>query len=396
MDRAKVLLILSLALLVTGAVWGQDTQALLESYLRNFDKGDLATKLELIQDAAKRNNASLAPLFKHTIDFVVNKSSRGKNDSILRQLCHISLDQLEAFKFSEARWLVWQLFLADADTNIKIKSLKALTVLASGDKIIIQNLNVWLANQISAFKAGQKPELGVILRCVLTLGGLGDESSFVVIFNTIIANFTQEISNAAQEILVKLKGNFKELIVSIIQTGSIREKKEILIIALAAESLNEKDKAEIAELALNEALRSSSVQQKELKDIREIRILANRALSTYKRKEATKLILQYFEVALVEYEKGLLSKPDLLEIIRCLGNMERAEAAHKLTEYLGLLNLYTEQKKVYDEQIVIETINSLGRLGQKLAFDVLMNVRFLPYNTMIKSKAEEALQNLKW
>lgn len=396
MQKAKALLILSLGLMVISTIFGQDSQALLESYLRNFDKADLPTKLELIQDAAKRNNAALAPLFKYTIDFVVNKSSRGKNESILRQLCHIAVEQVEAFKYTEARWLVWQLFLAEADTNIKIKSLKALAVLASGDKIIIQNLNVWLANQISAFKAGQKPELSVILRCVLTLGELGDESSFVVIFNTIIASFTQEISDTAQKILIKLKGNFKELIVSIINTGSIREKKEILIIALAAESLNEKEKAEIAELALDDALRSSSVQQRELKDIREIRVLSNRALSTYKRKEATKLILQYFEVALVEYEKGLISKPDLLEIFRCLGNMEGAEAAQKLTDYLALLNLYTEQKKVYDEQIVIETINSLGRLGQKLAFDVLMNVRFLPYNATIKNKADEALQSIKW
>lgn len=396
MTIKKSIALVCLFVCVVFSLPAQDTKALLDSYLRNFDRGDAAVKLQLIQDAVKRNDAGLAPLFMHAIDSAVNKSERLKNESTIRLISGISVEQVEKFKYTEARQVIWELFAFDVDTNIRVKCLKALGVLAAGDKAIIARINEFLDQQITTFKAGKKPVLNVILRTVITLGELADDSSFVVIFNTVLAGFNQETTNAGREILIRLKGDFKALILAIVKNGTIREKKEILVIALQSQALTDADKGDIAIASLDTSLRSGSRNAQEIRDMRDTRILANRAISERKLKSALQLILQYFEIMLADYERGTASKPDLLETIRCLGAMDSPHASVRLVQYLDMLNSYTEQKKVFDEQIVLETIDSLGNLGFQDAFDTLMNVRFLPYNATIKTRADQAIKNLKW
>ncbi|RPJ07961.1 MAG: hypothetical protein EHM28_05585 [Spirochaetaceae bacterium] len=76
--------------------------------------------------------------------------------------------------------------------------------------------------------------------------------------------------------------------------------------------------------------------------------------------------------------------------------MGNNEAAVRLSQYLDQLNAYTENRKVYDEQIVTAVVQSLGKLGDKFAFDYLMRVKFLNYSAAIKAEADAAINKIKW
>jgi hypothetical protein len=396
-DMKRIGLLL-LAALLAPALFAQDNRALLDGYMKNFDKGNAEAKFRLIEDASALNNNALAPLFAHAIDFAVGTSERGKNESLIRQFSVISVEQCERYRYAAARTVIWKLFLMDADSNVRIKTLKALGTLGQGDQTVVRSLNDWLAAQISSYKAGdnQKPNPGVVLRCVLTLGELGDESSFPVVFNVMHVGFSQEIEAACRQVLVDMKGNFKPLLLDLVTNGTIREKRDALAVALDSAQMSDGDKGEIAEFAMDKALTTSSANQQDLQDLRDMRMRANKALGIRKWAKASPLILRYFENTLPEYDKGLANKTELLEIIRTLGSMGTHEAAQRLALYLDFLNVYTERKKVYDEQIVLDVIDSLGRLGDKVAFEYLMNVKFLNYSATIKTNADEAIKNLKW
>ncbi len=239
-------------------------------------------------------------------------------------------------------------------------------------------------------------EVGLQPGDIEILGELDDESSFPVIFGVMHSGLSQDLDTVCRQVLSQMKGNFKPLLLDRIEVGAIREKREALVVALESTYLSDTDKGEIAEIAMNKALFTSSLQKQDLTDLREMRVRANRALGARQWSKATPLILEYFNRSLPEYDKGLTDKSELIEIIRTLGNMGTHEAAQRLALYLDGLNTYTDRKKVYEENIVLETVTSLGRLGDKVAFDHLMNVKFLNYSATIKTSADEAIKNLKW
>ncbi len=161
----KLRICFSLILLCCATVlFAQDSDALLQAYLRNFEKGGPDAKLRLIQDAAALDNPGLAPLFKRAVEFTVSTSERGKNVSLIRQFSVISTEQCERYKFEDARTVVWKLFLMDVDSNVRMKTLKALAVIAQGDKLIVKSLNEWLAGQVEAYKPGKDPRLPILIR----------------------------------------------------------------------------------------------------------------------------------------------------------------------------------------------------------------------------------------
>ncbi len=64
--------------------------------------------------------------------------------------------------------------------------------------------------------------------------------------------------------------------------------------------------------------------------------------------------------------------------------MNTHEAAVRLTQYLVLINSYTEKGKAYDDQVVFAVLQNLGALGDKVAFDDLMYTQYLNYTTAVE------------
>jgi len=86
----------------------------------------------------------------------------------------------------------------------------------------------------------------------------------------------------------------------------------------------------------------------------------------------------------------------LLDAIGELGAMNTHEAAVRLTQFLVLINSYTEKGKAYDDQVVFQVLTNLGTLGDKVAFDDLMYTQYLNYPNAVKKAARAALDKLKW
>jgi hypothetical protein len=86
----------------------------------------------------------------------------------------------------------------------------------------------------------------------------------------------------------------------------------------------------------------------------------------------------------------------LIEAIRALATTGRREAAERLTLYLELINSYTEHRQPYDEQVLLSVIDTLGRLGDPIAFANLSYARYMPYGERVQSAVRQAIASLKW
>ena len=60
-----------------------------------------------------------------------------------------------------------------------------------------------------------------------------------------------------------------------------------------------------------------------------------------------------------------------------------------------MLNSFTENGQIVDEQIILSVIRNLGELGDNTAFDYLLYTGYLNYSGTVQRAAREALKNLK-
>ena len=65
-------------------------------------------------------------------------------------------------------------------------------------------------------------------------------------------------------------------------------------------------------------------------------------------------------------------------------------------DILGVLNSETEKTKEYSERLMLALIKALERLGDKTAFDYLLNIEYLNYSETVKQAAKDAIGELKW
>lgn len=382
--------------LLVSSLWAQEPQDLLRSFTRNFAIASLDVKMQIIQDAGNSDYSGLGPLYRQAIDYVLDNFTLIDTDQRFRQLAVLAVDQLESAGYTEGKHSVWKLFDTDNDTGVRISCLNALGTLAQGDEEIITYMNLWLQNQNTVFQTGRVPDVYVISAAVRALGELGNQSSFPVLFTTMTVGYTDDISRSARENLFLLDGELKDSMIGILKEGDLAEKKPALEMSLETDRLSEKDKGEIAQFAMDVGLHTAAVDNPSRQIARDMRYIAARALAERKWAGATDLAIEHFDTVLSEYDRGLTDKRRVVEAIDCLGAMGTHEAAVRLTQYLVLLNSYTERLQEFDNIIVLAVVENLGGLGDKSAFDDLLYAQYLSYSSEIKKAARDALENLKW
>ncbi len=379
------------------AAQAQDAKALLETFKRNFAIASLDVKIQILQDAASSKSASdMGPLYHQAVDFVLDNASLVTSDARFRQLASLAADQISAVSYKPAKYSIWKLFQTDAETTLRVRTATAIGVTGVGDNEIVQNMNRFLEGQNAAVVSGKPPDLQVIAATVTAMGKLGDPSSFPVLFTAENIGYSDEVAAAAKEALFSIKGDLKEMFMGVIKTGSIAEKKLALTMALANEKLSSDQKGQLAEFALDVALHTSAPDNAGKEALRAMRFTSAQALRERKWAAATPLLMENLDMTIVEYDRGLADKRCLLEAVAALGAVGTHEAAVRLTQYLVLLNSYTEKGKGFDEQIVLTLLDNIGALGDKIAFDDLMYTQYLGYSAPIKKSARVALEKLKW
>ena len=379
------------------ALGAQDSQVLLSTFKRNFDKAERPEiKIRILEDAIHSKAEGMGPLYHLAIDYAVDMSTQSRSETQMKQLIMMAAEQIKKAEYRDARYSLWRLFLIESDTIVRVSILDTLSVIGQGDGQISRSISDWLANQNGLFLSGKPPDTRIIAGAVYTLGLLKDEVAFPVIFSAMDLSYSDEVSQLAGQALLSLDGDLGDNLVNVINSGSPVEKLSALKVGLANETLDESQKARVADAALEVGIYTTVNDPAERKIVGEIRRIAMKALGARHWSQSTNLAIEHFGMALLEYDRGTVTKAYLLEAVEGLGNMGTHEAAERLTLYLELVNSYTEHGRVYDEQIVLTVLSNLRKLGDKIAFANISYTQYLNYSDTVKKAAESAIDNLKW
>jgi HEAT repeat protein len=384
-------------LLAAGVSWSQAPEDLLKSYLRNFAIASLDVKVQIVLDAGQKGRKEMGPLYLRAVDYVLQNFSLLESDQRFRTLALAALTQLQATGYAEARHSVWKLFQTDPSQEVRQGALDALAVIGKGDAEVARSLTLWLEAQNSVFQTGKVPEVPVILAAVKALGALGDPVCFPVLFATMNLGYTEEVSRQARQSLLAIPGDYKAQFSGILRDSPLPEKQLALSMAMEFPRLSDADKSAIAEFALDVGLHTTATDNQSKPLARELRFQAARALTGRRWSKASPLAIEHFDAVLLEHERGLADRRFLVEAINLLGDVGTHEAAVRLTQYLVLLNAYTERVREFDSTIVLAVIENLGKLGDKVAFDDLQYVEYLKsYSPEVLAAARKVRAGLKW
>lgn len=391
---------LALALCLGSAIVAQDADSIVLAYRRNFARASLSTKLELLKEASSRSDASMGSLYDMALRFAVDNSALLGADPQLKDLAALAATETGKAAYSPAIDDLWALFQGFMDQDIREAAITALGFAGSGETRVAENLNAFLSSQNSLFRSGSQPEYPALEACIDALGVLGDGSSFPVLFSAYVAGYSPALAGKAAKALGSIKGDYRGYLLRVIAKNPPLEKSAAYAAGLDNPNFDDDDRGALAEGALSAALDATaqpgSYSPVEVQSIRELRLASIRELRALKWQRASSLAISHFKLMLGDYAKGAASKTDFLEAIGCLGAMGSTEAAQALALYLQFINGQTEQGSPYDEEILLASIGALGDLGDKAAFDYLLQIGYLQYSDAVKRAAKDSLLKLRW
>jgi hypothetical protein len=108
------------------------------------------------------------------------------------------------------------------------------------------------------------------------------------------------------------------------------------------------------------------------------------------------LAIRHYYLVHADFHQDIVPKERFLEAIKCLGAVGNSDAALALVLQLGLINIRTKATGIFDADITLAIVQSLGLIGDNAAFNHLSDVINLPYNEEIIAAAREAIARLKW
>lgn len=390
---SAVLLLLLLAA-AAGAQESDDSD-LLFAYQRNFARGSLSTKVQVLQDAAESGEAGIGKLYHQAIEFYLDNANTLGEDATAIELAKLAARLIGREQYRPATESLWQLFGQSEETGIKVAIINSLGEILEPEQPLVQNIQAYLKLQNENYLQGKEVDLQLISETVVALGKVGDIGSFPVIFAALHIGYPQKVEQQAASALEKLEGNTVEMVLEVLETGFAKEKKPVLEWSMEKENFSREELGSIAEKALQVGLEQSTRNAEIDQMIRDLRYAAAGYLADLEWSEATPLLIEHFDQTNIEVDRGLTSTSNLLEAIAALGAMSSHEAAVRLSLYLEVLNTYMENGQRVDEQVVLAVIRNLGRLGDNVAFDPLLYAMYLDYPRSVKQAAREVLSDFK-
>ncbi|MDR1219098.1 MAG: hypothetical protein LBK73_05745 [Treponema sp.] len=391
MKKICVFLCFSLA---TGHISAQDS--ILMSYKRNFARASLTEKLSVLSDAATDSYASafIGQLYGFALQFSLSEAYLLADDADMIALTKAAARGAGQTGERDSAETLLNLCSLYSDSSVRVEILNALATTAQGNVRVIADLNQLLDDQNNAFIAGMDPDYQTLQAGLATLGALGDESSYLVLFSAYSLPYPGVITEAARLALGRIRGNYDAFLAGVIRDSPPHDKlKAFSLVADNAPhdvQIPVASKNILAQTALDMALSADDPASYTL------RYEAVRVLTGLGWTGASEPVVRHFYQVQTDYAHGTAVKGRFIEAIACLGAMRTPEAAQILAIQFGLFNSQTEQTGGFDEDILLATINALGDIGDKVAFDHLFYVNFLPYSNEVKAAAKTALAKLKW
>jgi HEAT repeat protein len=336
----------------------------------------------------------LGPLYLQAIRYVLTNADDIEENVILRDIALLAIEKVGEAGYTPAADALWSLFEEYETNTARIQILNVLGEIGPGDAQLVLDLNGWVQAQVNLFRGGVLPDQQVVRTAVRTLGQLGDPSSFAVLTDVQLARLSQPITEEAAQAMEAIPGELVQQAIETINGRAVTNRLPALNLFLEYPDLTNEERAQIATGVLSEALREVLRDPTELEAQRLLRYRAVQTLIDVPYPDATEPLITHFNITFTDYDRGVTKKTWVLEAIAALGSTGTEPAAERLTEFLDLLNTYTESDRPYDTQVMLAVVTNLERLGYVVAYDSLFYVTLLDYPQRVKDAAREAIDTI--
>ena len=372
----------------------QDINPMLTAFQRSFARGSLSTKIQVLQDSSKITDKSMGPLYIQSLRFILDTAQTLYGDSAARELTALTVRLAGLRHYNTTAELLWKLFTVTDDVGVKVEILSSLGELKPSDEVV-KGINTWLRAENEKVRKGAAVDVKLLSEAVVSLGTIGNPSSFNVVFSTGALQYSDEITEEASSALKKLGADYSGALIDVIKNNSPSEKLLAVNLAETDAELTPTQKGKIFQTALQTGITDQHVGKSDEQLLRKVRFEGVRQLTNLHWTAASPLAIQNFNTTLAEMDNGRASASQLIDSINFLGSVATHEAAARLSVYLEVLNSHKERGQQINTQVVMAVITSLGKLGDKTAFDNLLYAGYLDYASSVKKAAREALNNLK-
>lgn len=390
----KILLIL-LAVFAAAGLSAQEDNKLLETIRQQFNTATLDIKLEILKTTEEEGVENFGPLYVDAVRYVINNSSDLAGDSDLRELSLLAIRYLEISSYEPGIIPMWRLFEVDNDVTRRIAILNVLKNEVDGESEVVPLVADWVQAQNDLKRSGTQVEPQVVQAAIEMLVAMKHAVCFDVLVDTLNVQYSAAITTIIEEGIVLIEESLDSLVIEAFRRAGVADKVEVQDLFIENEIVSAEIKTAISVGILAQMLQLVSPDVVERTQIREMRYKAVRFLISNPDTSITSLAIKNFNQSVVEYDRGIAVKSVVLEAIALLGKMESMDAALRLSDFLELINTYTEKTTPYDEQIVLAVIQNLQLLGESEVYNTLLYTTYLNYSATIKNAAREAMRSLQ-
>lgn len=369
---------------------------------KRFISGNIQDKTQSVRSSSGSEAVLLANL---ALDFAIeNKEILGDDRELdalaLSGILAIPSDFMakasdsEKKKLSDDFYTIYNIF---SDENVKISILRRLSVFRFSDGRFPSLLNDYLKT------AEIKRQNDSLTKAVIAaLASVGNSDSFVILYllcdDPVWADYREDIKDS----VAKLMENSIPQAISIVQSGTEKDCRQILSLALKNEKFSNKIIAEIAENVLSRSINIYENSLSKSSELAEVQFDSFKVLVDLKWTRSSAAAMRFYSTAKKEYEEGFFPEDDLVWTIENLSALDPMGSVEAFSSYLSECNSLMENSisnpgaKKPEDKVVLALISALGAIGDKNAFDTLLAVTYYSYPDNIISKARDALASLKW
>ena len=370
-----------------------------ETYVK-FVSGSIADKTEILENLKISENTPIltARLPEKALMFVSRNFKEIGIIKGMKELAAVAIPHISITNSNQAE-LLWDIFEIIDDNDIRLEIILKMNFAYPKQKLIVETflpeIHDFIANSVeNGFYTRTS-----CLAAIELLGKVSDASSFDLLFKLLCSDYNDLLSSSVVAALDSILPKTEDFILNFInkETLNIKEKLLLFDLILKNENFSSVLKSEIAQNILYLNIINIEKVSNVNSDVKQLQMLAIRRIKDSAWMKAASTVSDFFPIAVQEFEYNILNEQELIEIIDCLRTLATTQSVAVLSSYLGTINNEVAKEIFsYNENIILAVIKTLGVLGDKMAFDNLLYVTYLPYSEQITSAASIALAGLKW
>lgn len=373
----------------------QEGPDILALYRNNFRDGNRPVKLELLRSAQSAPASELGPFYADAARYVANNIGQIAADLSLQEIAHLTAVGSARSGYAGTLEPLWYVFEGYRDTQTRLALLDTFREIGAGQNDLIVRLAGWLAIRNEEFRSGGfTTDLRVIDRAVTTLGALGDPRAFTALMDAAVVGYSAGITGEARRGMREMPGDTAEHAIAALREKPVEDKIAVFDFFFRGGDLSGEQKDAFVTAALADVLAVRVVGEQTLPMLRQLRFQANIYLRDREYAPATAALIGHLNRTYAEYDRGVTAEAYLIEAIDALGATGTEAAARRLTEFLDLINRFTEFERPFNTDVTVATLRNLERIGSPVAYNSLFYTTLLNYPPRVKNSARQAMQAL--